>query len=176
LRLDFYENWLHSEGLRDGSIGLAPMQGVLGFLRTEGAAYDRVMERAGRLAAEWSLMNVTGGRRRLIASLPRWFRVRAALRLAREIALSISSGARVAVKVRGTSARVEFGSSVFCTVRGVQPAPLCGFYRALVLRTLEEFALPAGAAVTECRAMGAPLCLVSLDLSAGRQAGEAAAA
>lgn len=175
-RLDFYENWLHPDGLRDGSIGIAPMQGVLGFLRTEGRAYDRVMNRAGRLAAEWSLMNLQIGRRRFIASLPRWFRVRSALRLAREIALSISTGTKVAVRVRGATARVEFSSSIFCTVRGVQPAPLCGFYRALVLRTLEEFGLPAGAEVTECRAMGASRCLVSLDLSAARQEPEAAAA
>ena len=35
-RLAFYENWLHAEGLRDGTIGLAPLYAVLSFLRQEG--------------------------------------------------------------------------------------------------------------------------------------------
>jgi hypothetical protein len=176
MRLDFYENWLTSEGLRDGSIGLAPMQGVLGFLRTEGAAYDRVMVRAGQLAAEWSLLSLPAGRRRFVSALPRWFRVRAALRLVREIALSISSGSAVKVRVKGRSARVEFASSVFCLVRDVQPAPLCAFYRSLVAYTLQACAVPAGADVHECRAMGATLCVIRLDLSVSEQLPEAAAA
>ena len=35
-RLGFYENWLNTEGLRDGTIGLAPFYAVLSFLRPEG--------------------------------------------------------------------------------------------------------------------------------------------
>ena len=46
-RLDFYEHWLSSEGLRYGRIGLAPLGAVLSFLREEGEAYDRVTTRAG---------------------------------------------------------------------------------------------------------------------------------
>jgi hypothetical protein len=134
------------------------------------------MLRAGRLAAEWSLLSLPSGRRRFTAALPRWFRLRAALRLVREIALSISSGTPVTVKVKGRSARVEFVSSVFCSVREKQRAPLCGFYRALVASTLEAFSLPAGAVVHECRAVGAPRCVVLIDLSAAEQAPGAAAA
>ncbi len=37
-RLSFYESWLHAEGLRDGTIGLAPLYAVLSFLRQEGDA------------------------------------------------------------------------------------------------------------------------------------------
>ena len=37
-RLAFYENWLNAEGLREGTIGLAPLFAVLSFLRTEGEA------------------------------------------------------------------------------------------------------------------------------------------
>ena len=40
-RLEFYENWLNSSGLREGTIGLAAISAVLGFLRTEGEAYGR---------------------------------------------------------------------------------------------------------------------------------------
>jgi len=32
-RLSFYENWLNAEGLREGTIGLAPLYAVLSFLR-----------------------------------------------------------------------------------------------------------------------------------------------
>ena len=39
-RLTFYENWLNAEGLRDGTIGLAPLYAVLSFLRQEGDAYE----------------------------------------------------------------------------------------------------------------------------------------
>lgn len=154
MRLDFYENWLHSEGLRDGSIGIAPMQGVLGFLRTEGAAYDAVMDRAGRLSAEWSLLSIPAGRRRFISALPRWLRVRLALRLAREVALGVSSSQKVSVHVRGTSARLAFSASVFCQVRGLQTVPFCAFYRALVLQTVESCRVTAEAVLPECRAMG----------------------
>ena len=35
-RLEFYENWLHATGMRDGRIGLAPLAAVLSFLRQEG--------------------------------------------------------------------------------------------------------------------------------------------
>jgi len=35
-RLGFYENWLSVEGLREGTIGLAPLYAVLSFLRQEG--------------------------------------------------------------------------------------------------------------------------------------------
>jgi hypothetical protein len=37
-RLDFYENWLHAKGLREGTIGLAPLAAALSFLRTEASA------------------------------------------------------------------------------------------------------------------------------------------
>ena len=48
-RLEFYENWINVNGLREGTIGLAPLSAVLSFLRTEGAAYSSVTARAGRV-------------------------------------------------------------------------------------------------------------------------------
>ena len=35
-RIEFYENWLSTAGLREGTIGLAPLSAVLSFLRLEG--------------------------------------------------------------------------------------------------------------------------------------------
>ena len=45
-RLEFYENWLNSAGLREGTVGLAAISAVLSFLRTEGEAYGVVGHRA----------------------------------------------------------------------------------------------------------------------------------
>ena len=50
-RLGFYENWLNAEGLREGTIGLAPLYAVLSFLRQEGDAYRLITTRAGEYAA-----------------------------------------------------------------------------------------------------------------------------
>src|SRR5215831_6908790 len=77
-RLEFYEEWLRGQGMRDGSIGLAPISAVLGFLRTEGDAYDRVVSRAGSMAADWSVAALSPFRRRTGIALPRPFRTRAA--------------------------------------------------------------------------------------------------
>ena len=54
-RLSFYENWLNAEGLREGTIGLAPLYAVLSFLRQEGDAYQMITTRAGEYAAEWTV-------------------------------------------------------------------------------------------------------------------------
>jgi predicted hydrocarbon binding protein len=164
LRLEFYENWLHSEGLWDGSIGPAAMLGVLGFLRTEGPEiYDKVVSRAGELAAEWTLISMSSSGRRLARPLPRWFRIRRAMRTAREVAMGVNSGSRVTGRVRGGTVHMELTDSLFCTVRGVQPQPLCGFYRALVAHTFGAFALPAEVTVTECKATGSTHCVLEIS-------------
>jgi hypothetical protein len=175
-RLEFYETWLHSEGLRDGSIGRAPMMAVLGFLRTEGPAYDRVVARAGELAAEWALMALPAFRRRMVGWMPGRFRMRAALRVTRLIAEVVDSHSRLRVRSRGHGARVEVSSSVFCAVRGLHAAPLCGFYRSLAVTTLAHFGLPSTAQVDECRAMGAGACVISVTLEMARPVEETAAA
>ena len=59
-RLAFYENWLNAEGLRGGTIGLAPLYAVLSFLRQEeGDAYDLITARAGEYAAEWTVESMS---------------------------------------------------------------------------------------------------------------------
>jgi predicted hydrocarbon binding protein len=121
-------------------------------------------------------LSFSPARRRLIAALPRFFRVRAAVRAARDVALAVSSGSRVSSRVRGASVRMEFASSLFCAVRGVQTLPLCGFYRALAARTLAAFDLPAQAHVAQCRAMGADSCVIVLDIGAAQAAPESAVA
>src|SRR4030081_2734907 len=93
-RLEFYENWLNVSGLREGTIGLAPLSAVLGFLRTEGEAYDLITSRAGEYAADWTFHNLSPLGRRLVRALPTPLRVRAALRTSRALVRSTYPGSR----------------------------------------------------------------------------------
>jgi hypothetical protein len=164
-RLEFYENWLNPNGLREGRIGLAPLSAVLSFLRLEGEPYAAITARAGRYAAEWALGELPALERKMIAVLPRPFRARAALRAAGHVIRKTYPGSRAIVKVRKKQATVDLRGSLFCEVRDAAPAPLCGFYAAIVGRVLEHFAVPAGIAVTECRGSGPRRgCAFSVDL------------
>jgi hypothetical protein len=164
-RLDYYEHWLASDGLRDGNIGHAPISAVLAFLRTEGAAYDEVTSRAGELAALWTVASMTPSRRRAIGWLPRNWRARAALRVAAGIVRDLQSSSRASTRVRRNSARIEVVSSLFCSVRETQAAPLCRFYVAVAVETLRQFAIGAVGRTERCRAVGGSTCLVVLELS-----------
>ncbi|MCC7008402.1 MAG: hypothetical protein IT184_06265 [Acidobacteria bacterium] len=176
-RLEFYEHWLTSEGLRDGTIGAAPMLAVIGFLRTEGAGYDQVMRRAGECAAAWTVSSLAPFRRRAIDWLPRPLRLRLALRLAASVVHTLDRTSRASVTVSGTRASLEVTASMFCDVRGVQPAPLCAFYLSLAVETLRQFAFdPVGARLDRCHAVQGSTCVVSLDLDRSAISETAAAA
>ena len=84
-RLTFYENWLNAEGLREGTIGLAPLYAVLSFLRQEGDAYQMITTRAGEYAAEWTVASMSPFQRSMIRATPTWLRGRLLLRLARAL-------------------------------------------------------------------------------------------
>jgi hypothetical protein len=153
-RLEFYENWLNVSGLREGTIGLAPLNAVLSFLRTEGEAYAAITARAGEYAAEWTVRELPAIERRLIAVLPTPLRARAALRAARLLVRSTYPGTRVITRLRRGKASIDLRGSLFCEVRELSALPLCGFYAAAIKRMLELFALNADAEVVECRASG----------------------
>ena len=154
-RIEFYENWLSVEGLREGTIGLAPLMAVLSFLRGEGSApYDEATTRAGRYAADWTVKELPAMERRLISMLPPALRTRAALRTARGLITSTYPGSRAIVKINRGSAAIDLRGSLFCEVRQVSPSPLCGFYAAAIEHVLEHFSLSTQVAVTECRSSG----------------------
>src|SRR4030095_9420832 len=91
-RLSFYENWLNAEGLREGTIGLAPLYAVLSFLRQEGDAYQMITTRAGEDAAEWTVQSLSPVQRSIIRIAPAWMRRRLLLRLARTLVRSSYRG------------------------------------------------------------------------------------
>jgi hypothetical protein len=142
------------------------MTAVVGFLRAEGEPYHRVVARAGVLAADWWVESLPATHRRFVRWLPRPLRLRAALKVAGEIARAVNSESQVSRRVRGTSATVKLTASVFCSVRASQPSPLCGFYVALVVATLKHFGIAAVGHSTQCRAVEGPTCVLTFDVSA----------
>src|SRR5262245_27309968 len=91
-RLEFYENWLNVSGLREGTIGLAPLSAVLSFLRNEGEAYGLITARAGTYAADWTVNSLSPLQRRVIRALPTALRLRAALRVTMTLVRSTYPG------------------------------------------------------------------------------------
>ena len=170
-RLAFYENWLHAEGLREGTIGVAPLSAVLSFLREEGGqggdAYRSVTARAGGYAAEWTVQSMPPAHRSLLRAAPVWLRGRLVLRLAQQIVQASYGESRAISRLRGATASVDLRSSIFCTVREPTPYPLCGFYAAAFARLLELFGLPADTQVVACRGTGESSCRLAVHLLSG---------
>ncbi len=167
-RLEFYENWLNVSGLREGTIGLAPLSAVLSFLRTEGEAYVPITARAGEYAGDWTVNTLTPFERRIIRILPGPLRARAALRVARMLVRSTYPGSRAIIRLKGRTASVDLRGSLFCEVREASSLPLCGFYAAAIGRVMQLCEMHADATVTECRAGGSRKgCLLSVVVSTG---------
>jgi bacteriochlorophyll 4-vinyl reductase len=166
-RLSFYENWLNAEGLRDGTIGLAPLYAVLSFLRQEGDAYQMITSRAGEYAAEWTVESMPPFRRSVIRAAPAWLRVRMLLRMARQLVQSSYKGSRAVARVRRGTVRIDVRASIFCTVREPVAHPLCGFYAAAFTRLLTLFDVTTHAEVITCRGTGKAACVMSLALTNG---------
>jgi predicted hydrocarbon binding protein len=169
-RLSFYENWLNAEGLREGTIGLAPLYAVLSFLRQEGEAYGMVTTRAGEYAAEWTVSSMPPMRRGLVKSMPPWLRRRLVMRLARHLVRDTYHGSRAVSRWKRGIAKVDVRASIFCTVREPVDQPLCGFYAAAFTRMLAMFDLGATGEVVACRGTGKPTCVLQLAVRNGHPA------
>jgi bacteriochlorophyll 4-vinyl reductase len=168
-RLTFYENWLNAEGLREGTIGLAPLYAVLSFLRQEGEVYQMITARAGEYAAEWTVQSMSPIQRSMIKASPAWLRHRLLLRMARALVRSSYRGSRVISRFRRGTANVDVRASVFCTVREPTPYPLCGFYAAAFTRLLALFNLPARTEVIACRGTGKASCVLQIAMADGHR-------
>jgi predicted hydrocarbon binding protein len=103
--------------------------------------------------------------RRSCRALARWRKLRAhfALRIARRIIRGILTSTTASARLRRGRVRVRVEPSIFCAVREMQAAPLCGFYAALVRETLRAFGLEAAVRIESCRAVGGPACVVAAE-------------
>lgn len=174
MRLAFYEDFLHPEGLRDGTIGIAPLMAVISFLRREGADYDPIVAAAGAHAADWTVAAMSPWRRSMIAMMPEWLRTRLVLRLAGELVRTSCDQSRVTWQVSRGEGQLELHHSIFCSVREAVALPLCGFYAAASQQLMTAFHLPHRVDVDRCRATGAadiPCVLLLERAGAGDLAG-----
>jgi len=167
-RLGFYENWLNSEGLREGTIGLAPLFAVLSFLRQEGDAYRMITTRAGEYAAEWTVQSMPALQRTMIKAAPVWLRSRILLRLARHLVHDTYTGSRAIARLRRGTASIDVRASVFCSVREPVNHPLCGFYAAAFTRLMTMFDIGASTEVVACRGTGEPSCVMKVAIANGQ--------
>lgn len=161
-RLEFYENWLNASGLRNGTIGLAPLLAVLSFLRREGDAYGLVTDRAGEYAAEWSVADMWRVKRWVVRRLPAAMRAQAAMRLACRLVQHAYGSSRASGRLRRGAGSIVVRGSVFCGVRGHTVEPQCRYYATAVSRVFLLFNLRVQARVTECRAIGDGACRVAI--------------
>lgn len=169
-RLDFYENWLNAEGLREGTIGLAPLHAVLSFLRQEGEAYYIITTRAGEYAAEWTVESMSPVERAFIRSAPAWLRPYLVMRLARRLVRATYHGSRALTRVRRGCASLDLRASIFCTVREPVPQPLCCFYAAAINRLMSLFNVHGRTDVVACRGTGEATCLLNVAIARGEPA------
>jgi hypothetical protein len=161
-RLEFYENWLNAEGLRNGRIGLAPLAAVLSFLRQEGDAYALITARAGEYAADWTIAGLPAFERSMARKLPAPWRARVALRFARRMVRESYKNSRALLRFRRGAGKLDIRGSIFCGVRQKVSEPLCGFYAAAASRFLESFNLAGQVRITECLAVGGSACHLTL--------------
>jgi bacteriochlorophyll 4-vinyl reductase len=171
-RLGFYENWLNAEGLREGTIGVAPFYAVLSFLRQEGDAYDTITTRAGTYAADWTVESLPPLRRAFLKAAPAWLRKRLLLRLAGALVRMSFQRSRAIARVRRGTARIDVRESIFCSVREPVDHPLCGFYAAAFTRLLTLFDLDHRAKVVSCRGTGQPACVLTIAFNDGEKPAE----
>jgi hypothetical protein len=168
-RLEFYESWINVAGLREGTIGLAPLSAVLSFLRNEGEAYGLITSRAGEYAADWTVNGLPALERRLILILPPPMRMRVAFRLVKALVRDTYPGSRAIVRLQRKGATVDVRGSLFCEVRELSMSPLCGFYAAAIARVLDRLVGPADARIDGCRAAGRTGgCVMSVMLDGAR--------
>jgi hypothetical protein len=166
LKLEFYENWLKPLGLlKEGRvIGAASFSAALSFLRREEpvTTYHDITRRAGELAAIWTFEELSWTRKRWLRMLPTRLRIRAALRLSREIARAAYPGSKIVFRLQRDGGQVEVRGSVFCQVREKVERPLCGFYEGVIVKLMELIDVQATVSLARCRAVAGTTCQIQM--------------
>jgi hypothetical protein len=163
-RLEFYESWLNPTGLRDGTIGLAPMNAVLSFLRLEGDPYALIAARAGEYTAEWSAAEIGSFHRSVLTAAPPAIRARLVMRHARAMIRSTYGGSRVILRWQTGRVEIDIRGSIFCAVREPVSEPLCVFYASAIGRLMRLFQLEVELRTDRCRGTGGNQCVMSLSV------------
>lgn len=159
-RLEFYENWLSPTGIRDGRLGLAPLGAVLSFVHREGPPdSDRIVDRAGTCAADWTLVGLSRARLAVARRLPVWWRSRAALALGRRFVRHTVRRSKVRSRLKRGQGSVEIQSAAFDYLRDPASMPMRRFYAAALTRFLHHYDLD-GVATVDPEAAGCRLNVI----------------
>jgi predicted hydrocarbon binding protein len=128
-----------------------------------------VTARAGEYAAEWSVLDMSPLRRRMIRAMPAVIRVHLVLDLTRSMIRSTYAGSRAIGKWRRGRGAVDIRGSIFCEVRDRVEHPMCEFYAAAIRRLMHLFDLEVDVDMERCRATrgGAQCQMIVLVRPAG---------
>lgn len=140
MRLPFYEDWLSPTGMREGRMGLAPLGAVLSFLHREHPPDDeRIPDRAGFCAAEWTYQAHQGLKMRLTRRMALKTRTRSALKLGKALVVETISGSQVTTELDGPKGIIEVQSRLFEYLREPSAAPMRRYYAAAFAELLRRF-------------------------------------
>jgi hypothetical protein len=176
-RLPFYEHWLTPLGLREGKVGLAPLNAVLSFLRREGQPlYEQTMRQAGRLTGDWAYLEVGPIKRTMVRMCPASLRARWALHLSRRLVRQTFRPSSTRVRLRHGTGTMVIQGSIFCEVRERVGWPTCVFYAAAIERFVRCFDISAAVVVSQCKGAGDSDCTITVKILGERAAEPAAEA
>ncbi len=143
-RLPFYEDWLSPTGLREGRMGLAPLGAVLSFLHREIAPdNERIPDRAGYCAADWTCQAHDGFKMRLTRKRALASRTRSALRLGKALVIETIGNSRVTTELHGQAGIVVIHSALFDYLREPSATPMRRYYAAAFAEVLRRFDVEA---------------------------------
>lgn len=157
-RLDVFENWF-PPGDRRRRFHIATVMGAVSYLSRDPEFYNAVMQKAGRIAADWCYEQVSPVERKFWASMPRAGKERAVRRLLRFGLKQIQSDGDLTAQREGTKLLLTVSNSIFCRTVSAN-GPVCLYYATLFTGLLERAELRWSAVVesscgesnrTECR-------------------------
>ena len=169
-RLEFYENWLNPQGLRNGTIGLAPL-GARARIPAHGGRRVRSRDAPrGRIRGGLDVEELPPGYGGCIARVAALLRRTLAMRVARNLVQRPTAAAARRRASGGDAAKWKSAARFSAGVRGRSERPLCLFYAAAVARVLRLLEVEAAAAVTSCQAEGDRVCHVDVQLGPAARA------
>ncbi len=157
--LEVFEKWFTPADRRP-RYHIAPVIGVLGYLRKNPSLYLDVMSRAGNLASQWCFRELPKIQMRFVRSwlVPgheRWIR-----RLLRSGLRNIHRDGELETRRDDEKLVITVKNSLFCrTNTPTGNGPACRYYAALFSGLLGSIEDGHGEMVeSQCRAQGAPTC------------------
>lgn len=160
-RLEFYEHWLRPDRAGAAPCGRAPMLAVVGFLRTEGEAYHRVVGTAGRRAVEWTVPARGSWLARL---LPPALASRLVVSRLARLSRQADARTRIRGRQRGGHGTITVSGSPFCDMRGTRADAGCGFYAAALSHLMAINGLDGEARTGPCVSVGHRGCVIEFDV------------